>query len=108
MKDEEINISLSKLSGWKIEGGKLHKLFKFKTFKEAICFMTGAAMECEKMNHHPEWSNVYGNVDVKLVTHRVAGLTELDFQLAQKMDKVAMTFTQYAQSQLQNDRTLAL
>lgn len=77
------------LKGWKIENDKLHKLFKFKTFNQAMCFMTGVAMVCEKMNHHPEWSNIYGNVDVYLVTHRVAGLTELDFQLAQKMDKIA-------------------
>ena len=87
--EEEIKLNLGKLSGWKIEEGKLHKLFKFKNFNQAFSFMTGIAMVCEKMNHHPEWSNVYGNVDVFLVTHRVAGLTELDFQLAQKMDKTA-------------------
>lgn len=87
--EEDIKLNLSKLTGWKIENNKLHKLFKFKNFNQAICFITGTAMVCEKMNHHPEWSNVYGNVDVNLVTHRVAGLTELDFQLAEKMDKIA-------------------
>ena len=87
--EDEIKLNLGKLSGWKIANNKLHKLFKFKNFKEAMCFMTGVAMECEKMNHHPEWSNVYGNVDVSLVTHRVAGLTELDFKLAEKMDKIS-------------------
>lgn len=87
--EDEIKASLSKLSNWKIENGKLHKLFKFKNFNQAMCFMVGVGMVCEKMNHHPEWSNVYGNVDVKLVTHRVAGLTELDFELAEKMDKIA-------------------
>ena len=51
--------------------------------------MVGVGVNCEKMNHHPEWSNVYGNVDVKLTTHRVAGITELDFKLAEIMDKVA-------------------
>ena len=45
-------------------------------------------MICEKINHHPEWSNVYGNVDVYLTTHRVAGITELDFKLAQELDKI--------------------
>ena len=87
--DEEIKSKLTKLLNWKIKNGKLHKLFKFKTFNQAFSFMTGTAMVCEKMNHHPEWSNVYGNVDVELITHKVAGLTELDFELAEKMDKIA-------------------
>ena len=87
--DEEIKLNLGKINGWKLENGKLKKLFKFKTFNQAFSFMTGSAMVCEKMNHHPEWSNVYGNVNVELITHRVAGLTELDFTLAQKMDEVA-------------------
>lgn len=89
LKDEEVKLNLSKLSGWELKDGKLHKLYKFKTFNQAFSFMTGVAMVCEKMNHHPEWYNVYGNVDVKLVTHRVAGLTELDFKLASSMDKIA-------------------
>ena len=87
--DEEVKFNLSKLSEWKFEQGKLQRLFKFKTFNQAVSFMMGVALVCEKMNHHPEWSNVYGNVDVKLITHKVAGLTELDFQLAEKMDKIA-------------------
>ena len=87
--EDEIKLNLGKIANWKIESGKLHKLYKFKTFNQAFRFMTGVAMACEKMNHHPEWSNVYGNVDVKLTTHRVAGLTELDFQLAEKMDRIA-------------------
>lgn len=89
LKDEEVKLNLSKLSGWELKDGKLHKLYKFKTFNQAFSFMTGVAMVCEKMNHHPEWSNVYGNVDVKLITHRVVGLTELDFKLASSMDKIA-------------------
>ena len=89
LNEEEVNLDLSKVSSWKVENGKLHKLFKFKNFNQAFSFMVGVAMECEKMNHHPEWSNVYGNVDVFLVTHRVAGITELDFKLAEKMDKIA-------------------
>ena len=88
LSEEEIKLNLSKIPTWQIENGKLHKLFKFKDFNQALCFMVGASMVCEKMNHHPEWSNVYGNVDVKLVTHKVAGITELDFQLAEKMDKI--------------------
>ena len=87
--EDEIKVGLNKISSWKLDSGKLHKLFKFKTFNQAFSFMTGVAMVCEKMNHHPEWSNVYGNVDVKLITHRVAGITELDFKLAESMDKIA-------------------
>lgn len=89
LSDDDLKLNLSKVPGWKIEEGKLHKLFKFKNFNQAISFMVSTAMVCEKMNHHPEWYNVYENVDVKLVTHRVAGITELDFQLASKMDKIA-------------------
>ena len=89
LNDEEIKSKLLKLLNWKIESGRLHKLFKFKNFNQAISFMIGTSMVCEKMNHHPEWSNVYGNVDVELITHKVAGLTELDFTLAENMDKIA-------------------
>ena len=89
LSDEEIKTKVTKLLNWKIESGKLHKLFKFKNFNQAMSFMVGAGMVCEKLNHHPEWSNVYGNVDVELVTHKTAGLTELDFELAEKMDKIA-------------------
>ena len=87
--DEEIKNKLTKLATWKLESGKLHKLFKFKNFNQAICFIVGTGIHCEKMDHHPEWSNVYGNIDVKLTTHRVAGITELDFKLAEIMDQIA-------------------
>ena len=86
LNEEEIKVNLSSINNWKVEEGKLHKLFKFKNFNQAISFMVSVGMECEKMNHHPEWYNVYGNVDVKLTTHRVAGITELDFKLAKIMD----------------------
>ena len=86
--EEEIRLNLSKLQDWKVENNKLHKLFKFKNFNQAISFIVSVSMVCEKMNHHPEWSNVYGNVDVKLTTHKVAGLTKLDFELAEKMDTI--------------------
>ncbi len=87
--EEEIKTKLTKLLNWEVKDNKLHKLFKFKTFNQAFSFMTSTAVICEKMNHHTEWKNVYGNVDVELITHRVAGLTELDFELAEKMDKTA-------------------
>ena len=86
--EEELKLDLSKLLGWETKNNKLHKLFKFKNFNQAIRFMIGVGMICEKMNHHPEWSNVYGNVDVYLTTHKVAGITELDFKLAEEMEKI--------------------
>ena len=86
--NQEIESKIKALDGWEIKDLKLHKLFKFKNFNQALSFMVGVGLNCEKINHHPEWSNVYGNVDVKLTTHRVAGITELDFKLAQIMDKI--------------------
>lgn len=74
---------------WTLEAGKLHREFGFSNFIEAFGFMTEVALLAEKMNHHPEWSNVYKTVTVNLVTHDVDGLTELDFKLAAKMDVVA-------------------
>ncbi len=71
---------------WSIIGGKLHKTFAFENFIDAFGFMTRVAIHAEKINHHPEWSNVYSRVAVDLITHEAGGITELDFQLAKKMD----------------------
>jgi 4a-hydroxytetrahydrobiopterin dehydratase len=65
------------------------KTYRFKNFREAFGFMTQAALVAEKMDHHPEWSNVYGKVEVVLTTHSAQGLSPLDIQLAQKMDEIA-------------------
>lgn len=73
---------------WEIIDGKLHKEFEFSNFIDAFGFMTRAAMIAEGMNHHPEWFNVYRKVIVDLMTHEADGLTELDFQLAGKMDSL--------------------
>jgi len=73
---------------WVIEDEKLHKEFVFSNFIEAFGFMTQAAIIAEAMNHHPEWFNVYKKVVVDLTTHEAGGLTELDFQLADKMEKI--------------------
>lgn len=84
--DEQINSKLSNLDGWSLTDGKLTREFKFPDFVRAFGFMTSAAIEAEKMNHHPEWSNVYNKVRVQLVTHDAKGITELDFKLARKLD----------------------
>ena len=82
---------LNKLTNepWVIANGKLHKEFIFSSFVTAFGFMTTAALICEKMNHHPEWCNVYKTVRVELITHECAGISELDFKLATQMEKVA-------------------
>lgn len=78
------------MSDWKEEDNKLKKTFKFNNFTEAFSFMTGAAIEAEKMEHHPEWSNVYNTVNVALTTHSAGStVTDKDRKLAEKMDQIA-------------------
>jgi len=86
-----IDEALSSLNRWVLEEGgtAIRKEFKFKNFSEAFAFMTRAALAAEKLDHHPEWSNVYNKVDVRLTTHSADGLTALDFELAKKMDRFA-------------------
>ncbi len=87
--DSEIEEILPELDGWSLENGKLKRDFKFPNFVEAFGFMTSAAIEAEKMDHHPEWSNVYNKVSVHLVTHSADGITSLDIELAKKMNALA-------------------
>lgn len=89
LSSDEIENRLVSLKEWSVVDGKLTRNFKFKDFARAFGFMTSAAIEAEKMNHHPEWSNVYNKVTVHLVTHEAKGITELDFKLAKKMDELA-------------------
>lgn len=78
-------------TGWGAdpERDSLRKIWKFKTFSEAWGFMSRAALAAEKLNHHPEWSNVYNVVDVTLTTHSCDGLSALDIDLARRFDKLA-------------------
>ena len=73
---------------WKIVDNRdaIYKKFKFKSFIQAFSWMTSVAIIAEKMDHHPEWANVYNTVEVTLTTHSVGGLTKLDLTLARKMD----------------------
>lgn len=83
---KKLNESLAESDEWAIIEGKLCKNFKFKSFIRAFGWMSQMAIWAEKLNHHPEWFNVYNKVEVKLTTHDVGGLSELDFKLASKMD----------------------
>ena len=87
----EIETALSNLDGWALVEGRsaISKSFVFANFVEAFGFMSKAALVAEKMDHHPEWSNVYKTVDVVLTTHSAGGITELDTKLASSMDKLA-------------------
>jgi 4a-hydroxytetrahydrobiopterin dehydratase len=77
--------------GWILDPARdaVTKTFKFRNFVEAFGFMTRAALWAEKLNHHPEWTNVYNRVEVTLTTHDAGGLTELDVKLAGKLDALA-------------------
>jgi 4a-hydroxytetrahydrobiopterin dehydratase len=83
--------ALAKLKGWSEVSGRdaISKKFVFADFNEAFGFMARAALMAEKLDHHPEWFNVYKMVDVTLSTHDAGGLTELDIKLAEAMDKFA-------------------
>ncbi|MBL4741009.1 MAG: 4a-hydroxytetrahydrobiopterin dehydratase [Sneathiella sp.] len=86
---ETANIEISQLLGWTHSEGRdaIEKSFKFKNFNRAFGFMTEVALMAEKMNHHPEWFNVYNRVDVTLTTHDADGLSHKDITLAKFMDK---------------------
>ncbi len=83
---DEINQRLTLLAGWSIKNGKLHKEFRFTNFIEAFGFMSRAALIAEGMNHHPEWFNVWNRVVIDLTTHDVGGISDLDFEFAEKID----------------------
>ncbi|HVY12629.1 MAG TPA: 4a-hydroxytetrahydrobiopterin dehydratase [Alphaproteobacteria bacterium] len=89
--EKQAKTALNQLPGWRLSGdGKaVEKNFAFKDFGQAFAFMTRTALVAEKMNHHPEWSNVYNKVNVRLTTHDAGGLTEKDIKLATAMEKAA-------------------
>ena len=80
---------LSALPGWTRKGKKLHRTFTFRDFSEAFGFMARVALLAEKLDHHPDWGNVWNRVTVDLSTHDAGGLTELDFRLAAEMNRLA-------------------
>ena|SRR6185436_6964128 len=87
--DEEVKLALSRLAGWQMVAGKLHREYKFKDFVTAWGFMTSAALVIQQMDHHPEWFNVYHTVRIDLVTHDAKGITKRDVELASQLEELA-------------------
>ena len=83
----QIHQRLAALGGWRFEDGRLRKTFEFENFVEAFGWMTKVALEAERLDHHPNWSNVYQTVKVELWTHDADAITEVDFALAGAMDR---------------------
>ena len=83
---EEIDQRLAALPDWELQGDKLCRSCRFADFSAAFAFMTRVALAAEQMDHHPEWSNVYNRVDIALTTHDAGGISELDFDLAVRID----------------------
>jgi 4a-hydroxytetrahydrobiopterin dehydratase len=92
---EQVRGRLAALPGWTLsdDGLAITRQFKFADFQQAFAFMTHVALAAERADHHPEWSNVYNRVDMRLTTHDAGGLTELDFALATVADAAAGTAT---------------
>lgn len=88
LSSEQISEQLKNLPGWTVKEEKLHRNFEFEDFNQAFGFMTRAAMHIEKMNHHPEWFNVYNKVTVELTTHDAGGITENDIGLAKILNSL--------------------
>ena len=90
LKAAERDAALQGLNGWILDegGGAISHVFKFKSFSEAFGFMTRVALEAQKADHHPDWSNSYDTVTITLSTHDADGLSQKDIDLAQAIDKL--------------------
>lgn len=84
----EINAQLRELNDWHLHNDKLQRQFVFADFVEAYGFMSRVALLAEAMDHHPEWSNVYNRVEINLTTHDAGGISQRDFTLAQRIDRL--------------------
>lgn len=84
----EIQKRLEKLPDWYYSENAIHTDFEFNNFKDCISAMNRIAFECEALNHHPEWTNVFNTLDITLTTHDANGVTELDFKLAEAINRI--------------------
>ena len=89
MTDEQVTAEMEGLPGWQVVAGKLHRELTFGDFVEAFGFMTRVALAAERMDHHPEWFNVYNRVVIDLRTHDCDGISGRDFALARRIDALA-------------------
>ena len=90
LSEDALAAALNALPGWLVKDGKLHKQYKFNSFAAALGWMVTVGIAADKMDHHPEWSNVYNRVTVNLVTHDLGNrISNLDVELAQKMENLA-------------------
>lgn len=89
LSDDELKKALDGLPEWQVEEGELRRTFKFKDFGEALGWMVRAGLEAEKLDHHPDWSNSWNKVQVRLKTHSIDALSELDVKLARRMSELA-------------------
>lgn len=86
--EQEINDRLENLEGWEYSDNSIHTSFEFENFKEAFTLMTRIAFEAEAQQHHPDWSNVYNQLEIKLSTHDAGGVTEKDFKMANAIEGI--------------------
>jgi 4a-hydroxytetrahydrobiopterin dehydratase len=89
LSDDDIAAALGDLDGWEQDGNALTKTFEFADFPAAIDFMNRAAERIDELDHHPEWTNVYNRVDVRLSSHDAGGITDRDARLASVLDAEA-------------------
>ena len=85
---QQVAVGLGRLNGWRVVKGNLHRMFEFKNFTQAFGFMKRVALAAEGLDHHPDWSNAYNKVTIDLSTHSAGGITENDFELASKIQKI--------------------
>ena len=88
LSEADITSRLPEVPGWELTDGKLQRTFTFDNFVQAFGFMTSVALLAESMDHHPDWSNVYHRVTIGLNTHDVRGISQLDFDLAKKINGI--------------------
>lgn len=86
--DAELDQARGRLGSWDVQPGRLARSFRFGDFSEAFGFMARVALEAEKLDHHPDWSNVWNRVEVELRTHDAGGVTALDVELASRIDRL--------------------
>ena len=86
---DELDAAVEQLPGWALVEGKLHAELRFADFAAAFGFMAAAATEAARLDHHPEWSNVYNKVEIVLSTHDAGGVSDKDVALAKFIDRVA-------------------